>query len=643
MRCLRLILSSSIAAIYALAHGSGSVQISAYPLLSVADGRSTVTVTALVRNSGGTPVSDGTLVRFSTSAGSFREADVRTASGTARAVMVAPNEAGVVTVTVSAVGLNVVNTYDIEFVRDRSMLISARQYAEITGPDYLVYHTELRIVSATGKDRSAKVSFRDIRIAADDMQINLMTMTVVASNATLNVGNKSIDCRRLRYMLSQRRGTAIAMVDGKLGYAKIVAGDSSVDPAGMKPTEFDFDDVGRGQSSVHSERIVAFPNRELQFHHARLFVGDTKVMQFPLYALKPNSENSMFSEQLVSFQNGGVVLNYPHYISLSPSFTSVVRLKSGQNHSRGSSTSQGLFLEWENKYMLGDKADGGLGLSNIGRDDMGLTWRHTQRLDYDTTATAYLDMPSFRSLYGNMGITRVFEGFTVQATATSSKSLRGFDSESQRVDISADTETKRLAGTPFSYSFGATANSSRAIYGSTRTEQEGVGLRSRFLFAPQPLWSGANLTGSATFTHLWGDGRSSGMKILGTLGVTTPLTANSVLRVSYDYAQDGFTSELLGRHRLGGEFTLDSGNFSLALIGSKALDIDSYQFLTDASWSISNLWRIGSSLSWDKYLGELVTDHLVWFGYRLGTREFALTYSPSNERFGFQLGNVTRR
>ncbi|MFN8140471.1 MAG: Ig-like domain-containing protein [Fimbriimonadales bacterium] len=639
----RVVTGLMLFALVACAFASGSIQLSAYPLLSVADGRSTVTITALVRNSSGTTVSDGTIVRFSTNAGSFREADVRTVNGTARAVLVAPDRPQIVTVTASATGVNVVNSYDIEFVRDRSMLNTARQYAEITGPDYLVYHSEIKTVSATGANRTAKVSYRDIKIAASDMQVNLSSLNVVATDAVLTIGDKSVDCKRLKYQLSQRRGSAIATIDGKLAYVKIAAAEPKVEPAGMTPTEFDFADVGLSQTSIHSDRIVAFPNRELQFHHARMYVGDMKVMNFPMYSLKPNSDSPLFSDQLLSFQNGGVVLNYPHYLTLSPSFTSVVRLKSGQDYSRGGSTSQGIYLEWDNHYMMGEKAEGNFGLTNIGRDDMGLSWRHTQRIDYDTNANAYLDMPGFKSLYGNVGLTRDFKGYTAQLTATSARSLTGVDSESQRVDFNVDTDTKRLGKMPLTYSLGLTATSASAMYGSSKSSQEGVGIRNRLLLTPQPLWEGANFTASLTTTNLWGDSSSSGLKLLGNATVATPLGRAASLRLSYDYAQDKFTSDLLGRHRVSGELSFDSGPFGLTVFSSKALDIDSFQLFLDGSWEISGLWRFGSSLTWDQYLGSSVSDHLVWLGYRLGTREIALTYSPSTQRFGFQLGNVARR
>jgi len=628
---------------WGFAFATGSIQLTAYPLLSVADGRSTVTITAVIRNSSGSTVSDGTIVRFSTTAGSFRDADVRTTAGTARAVLVAPNSPGVVTVTASASGVNAVSTYDVEFVRDRSMLNSARQYAEITGPDYLVYHSDQKIVSATGKDKTAKLTFRDFKIAADDMQINVSTMVVVATQASLSLGGKTIECKRLKYALNQRRGSAIAEIDGKIQYVKITAAEAKPDAQGMTPTEFDFADVGLSRSSIQATRIIAFPNREIQFHNAKLFVGDTKVLQFPLYALKPNGEGTLFSDQLVSFENGGLVLNYPQYLSLSPNFTSVLRLRSGQDYSRGGSSSQGIYLDFENHYMIGDKADGSLGLANIGRDDMGLTWRHTHRIDDSTTASAMLDMPGFKSLYGNMNVNRDFNGFTAQLSGTSSHSLRGIATQNERLDFTADTNTKRIGSLPLSYSVGFTATSAHALYGTTSTEEQGVGIRNRVLLAPLPLWQGANLTGSLTVTRLWGDARSSGFKILSTITAASSLGRNGSIRLSYDYAQDEFTSELLGRHRLTADVALDMGPLSATIMGSKALDIDSFQLFADVSWQFSKLWRVGSALSWDRYLKEMVTDHLLWLGYSLGGREIALTYSPSTQKFGFQLGNVAGR
>src|SRR5436190_15375315 len=104
------------ASLMSLACATGSIRLYSYPYLSLADGSSTVTVSAEVHTSGGSLVPDGTDVRFTTTLGSFRDLDAKTTSGVARAILVAPNTAGVAKVTVTVPSVGAVNTFDVEFV-----------------------------------------------------------------------------------------------------------------------------------------------------------------------------------------------------------------------------------------------------------------------------------------------------------------------------------------------------------------------------------------------------------------------------------------------------------------------------------------------------------------------------------------------
>src|SRR5438477_2879440 len=74
-------------------------QLNAFPSVSVADGRSTTTITADIRDSGGRPVADGTRVVFNTTLGSFRDSVATTTNGIARVILVAGTAPGVARIT----------------------------------------------------------------------------------------------------------------------------------------------------------------------------------------------------------------------------------------------------------------------------------------------------------------------------------------------------------------------------------------------------------------------------------------------------------------------------------------------------------------------------------------------------------------
>lgn len=627
----------------AFAFATGSLKLSADRLLSVADGKSTVTISAEVRDASGKKVADGTVVRFSSSDGSFRETDAITSAGVARAVLVAPVQPGIVKVTAVASTVGTVATFDLEFVKDRSMLVAMRQHVEATGTEYLAYYPEINLISASGKGGGGKLRYRDTMIEADDLQIGTLDLEVTAWEASLTVAGNKIDCKRLRYNFLRRRGSAIMTVDGHTGYFKIIAGVPSASEKGMDPVEFEFKDTGIANNSVHADRIVTFPGREIQVIHAKVYMGDSKVMSLPMYSMRPGAGSNILGEQIISYQNGGVVLNYPYYLKLTPGQTSLFRLRSGADYGRGSASSRGVFVDWENTYLSGDNAEGSVTLSGIGRKDMGLNWRHSQRINDSTNASAYLDFPSFKGIYGSASIMHDMPGYTLSLNGSSTRSFQGLRQESQRYDLSLRADQKQIKGTPFNFTYGLSASSSSAIYGSNEQHQEGISAFASFNMLPQPLWSGANLNASLSVSQLWGNRENDGLGILGRVGLTSQLGSWGSVQFSYDYTQDAFMSSLTGKHRLTGNWTVDSGKLMLSLYGSKSLDVDSATVFADTEFSISRLWHLGASFSMDRYQGDTVNDSLVYFSYTFGNKDFGLTYSLENRRFGFQLMNARFR
>lgn len=622
---------------------TGSIELTAYPQPAIADGASIVAVVAIIRDSSGRPVVDSTSVRFSITMGSLRESEVRSIGGRARVEVIAPSLPGVARLTVTVPSIATVNTLDIEFVKDRSELAQARQYVDIFSPSSLFYSSDLRIVSAAAADRKVSLTFGSIRIDTSDMQFDLNSFTVIANDAILTVRNESIECRRLRYHLNRKKGKAITSYEGIVGGYDIDGITPVYNSAGVLPQEFAFADVGLAPSSIHARRIRIFPQREIQFMDARLYVGDIQVMKIPLYALNQSSQSGLFSDQVIGFSNGGLQLNYPYYLSLTANQTSVLRLRSGSDYARGSSSSRGLFLDLEHSYFMGEKGEGKLLLGGIGRSDMGIGWRHSHRLGDQTTLNLLADSPGFKSLYGNVNASHRMKGFSLNASATSSRALRGIRYEVQRADINIESDMRRLGSLPITHSIGVASTSQRAIFGDNQTSQSGVGLKSRLVLLPQELWSGASLTASLTATQFWGKRERAGLGIIGTVSVNSMVGRNTVAQLSYDYADDSFTSSLFGKHRLGAQVYSDSGPFRISFFGNKSLDLDQLSLLADVSYRFKGPWRIGTSISHDRYLGSVVRDQQLILGYTIGIREFAITYSTTTKRFGIEVLNVPIR
>ncbi len=640
----RLLASLLISLFVGPALGAGSIRLYAKPSVAVADGTSTVTVFAEVRSSDGNLVPDGTTVRFTTNLGSFREVDVRTSAGTARATLQAPSSPGTARITASVPAIGTINTLDVEFVANRTQLNRARRYVQVDSPGSLFYTHDLKLIAASAGDRGVRLESGDVTITAGDLQVSTDFMTVVATDAILKVGDSAeIPCAFLKYTLSSRRGVAIATVDGRTGGYEIAGGTPSLREGGVQPSEFLFTDVGKAVTSIHARRIVAFRAGNVQFHDARLYAGDNKLASFPLYTLEPTTPNGLFSEQIIGYNNGGIQLNYAHYLTLSPEFSSALRLRSGQNFARGAGGSRGLFLDLDNEYRVGSAGEGQIALTGLGRKDMGLSWSHSQQFDPVTYFAASIDMPAFRGVYGNLNASRDLGFLNASVSGSSSQSFTGLDASSHRVDATIETDLQRIGNLPVTHSYGVTASTAQSSLEGVRTGQEGVGLRGRWLLVPQDLWKGGSLNANLSVTQLWGRQNSAGLAVLGRVGINTRLWTSANMQIAYNLAEDKLNAPLIGRHRLDGEFSWETGKYRVNLFAAKALDIRSETYFADVSYRPSSLWRVGASYSADRFGKNFVDEQSVFLAYRIGIREFALTYSITDQRFGFEIFNVRLR
>jgi hypothetical protein len=601
-------------------------------------------VYAEVRGSDGNLVADGTSVRFTTNLGSFREVDVRTAAGTARATLQAPNAPGVARVTASAPAIATINTLDVEFVADRSQIGRANDYVQVDSPQNLYYTHDLRLIVASAKNRGVQIESGDVRISATDVQVSVDYMSVIATDATIRVGDgEEIPARFLKYSLASRRGIAIATVGGVTAGYELAGGKASIQEGGISPTAFNFEDVGKAVTSIHARRIVAFRTRRIQFHDARLYVGDSRLASFPLYVLEPSTPNGLFSDQIVGYSNGGIQLNYAQYLTLSPEFSSGLRIRSGQDYARGAGGARGLFLDLENRYRIGNGGEGEISLTGIGRKDMGLSWSHNQQFDPVTYFSAAIDMPAFRGLYGNVNASRDMGFINASISGSSAKSFSGLDFQSHRLDANVETDMKRIGNLPVSQSFGVTATTAESSVEDVRTAQEGVGVRGRWLLVPQKLWQGGTLDASATVTQLWGNRAGAGLSVLARTGVSTSLWPGATFQIAYSLSEDKLNAPIIGRHRLDSQFFWETNKYRLNLFGATALDITSQTFFADASYRLNSLWRLGASYSSDRFGKNFVDEQTVFLAYRIGIREFAITYSLSEGHFGFEIFNVPIR
>lgn len=640
---------------------SATIEIQSFPSMSVADGRSTITVSAIIRDNDGRLVPDGTRVVFACDRGTFRETVVNTQNGVARAVLQAGNVPGVAKITASAITYQATTTLDYEFVSDRNLLSSAKEYVEMVSPNDLRYSMDLKIIEASGSDQRAVLQYRDIEIRADDMQLNVPTYEVRAKNAILKIGDQEIKCGMLYFRLSQRfgfgttnfkftpkiikpLGTGIQLIDGDeretFAVAEIRPG-SIKEPSGEVPNRlFQMLDISDSATLISAKKATAYPRKEIQFQKADVYIGGARVMRLPLYVVSMYNNTPLLTDQMIKINDNQLAIDYPYYLSLKPGQTSLLRFSMGRGQGRGLTASRGMFLDYEMLWNKGDESFGSAKVLSIGRSDWGVSVQQYLKAGPVTDIVAQLDIPAHRAVYANLQASHQLKGYNVNFNASRSQNLGGERFTSNQASLNIDSEPIKIAGTPINVTYGATASNSLTTGSGLAQSQSVVGVRTVARMNPVYFSKEGSINAHLSVSKLQGSGTISGLSIGSNVTMSQGFRGGG-FALGYDYVDDGYTANFIGRHQLSGRLNYSMGNAGLNLFLIKSLDVDRMSAQIDASYRFSRDWRLSYAYTYDRFLADSFLDYNFILGYRLGYREVGITWSYRTKRFGFQILGTT--
>ncbi|MEP0767128.1 MAG: hypothetical protein HRF45_11375 [Fimbriimonadia bacterium] len=637
-RALRTLVASCLLGClgHVVAQDLAAIELSVYPEAAPADARSTLTVSATVRDMAGRYVPDGTLVSFTASLGQFREPAVATSGGVARGVLVASNVPGRSKITAAVTGYRAVADIEVEFVADASELRKTASFLDVTGSSYLAYHVELRMIAATGPDRGAHVQYQSVHIEADDLQLDLDPLSVIAYNAVLRVGSSQLEALQLAYNLRSRTGVAVVEKDGRAVFVQVqgIATSEAGRPAGYD--DFRFTEMFGPQPVIVARRVVVNPGREALFNGARVYVGANRVLTMPHYALDLTRPGALVSEQMFGVNQNGLVLDLPYYVSLGPRQSNSLRLRSQHAAGRAYTSSRGTTLDWVSRYSDGWAYSGDFTISDLSPDRWGVTFRHNQRFGDRLDGYFLLDSPRHESLAGFAQLSHLFDGFSASLSASGRTALRGTQSTDRRVDLSLETNPIPFFGKTAYHSVGLTASYQQYDIGTGMTTRRGYGLRYRARTVPMQV-AGGSLTTGLVLTQLWGRGAGDGLAVLGTVSSSYMLGPTASLSLNYEYNRNQFGVSSFGMHRLSTQFVANAGSLFTSVYAIRSLDKNATTLFGDASVGFSKLWRVGFGYTWDDGPGSTFRDHSFLLGYRLGYREIALRWSSIDRRFGIEV------
>lgn len=655
---LRFGLSVVLAGLFALAAADNAVVVlSSFPTAAVADGRSTVTLKAEVRDTAGRLVPDGTRVVFTTNSGVVREPVVSTKAGIARTVLVAPSNAGVAQIVANVLNYNATTTFEFEFVRDRSLLSSATEYIEVVAPNDLVYSMDYRTIGASGLGRKAVLRYRDIEVRADDLQLNIGTLELRAKNAALKWGAVDSSFGQLYLKLSTRTGfgtTTYTTAERKIvpvgrlfqfveGAEREAFGTRELSASGLKKPEsdqpqnaYEFAEISESTQMIGAKKAVVYQGREIQFHKADIFVSGAKVLSVPLFQLPTHSSRRLVMDDILNVANNSLSINYPYYLSLKPGQTSLLRFRTGQLAGRGVAVNRGIFLDYELNWNKGDDMRGDISVQGIGRSDWGIAASQSFRFGDSTTLDAQIELPSHRSVFGNVAMNRQFSGFQVNLNANTNHSIAGTPFSGRQASLSVEAEPISIKGLPIRFGYGVSANHDQFSAIDSTYEQNTLGMNTRFFTPLISLGRKTSFNGDLSISKLVGSSAPGGLSYIGSLGLSHRVSNEAFMLLTYNYFDNGFSSGVTGRHLLGLRSQFGSGPFWLQLQATKGLDVDRTGYLVDASYRLNNALRLSYSYTYDRFFGQGFTDYNIVLGYRLGFREFGIVWSHSTKRLGIQ-------
>lgn len=659
---LRIAILFVLVAFAALAIGqNGTIQIDSYPAMAVADGRSTITVTAQIRDSSGNLVPNGTQVVFDTNLGSFRERIVQTSNGFARAILVAGDLPGTARIRASALKFSAAAELDLEFVADRTLLSSAQDFIEVVGSETLWYSVQDRVLEASGSGQGATLKYQNIEISANDLQVQVQTYEVRARKARLKIGNWEQEFESLYFRLNKKEGfgTTTLLIPAEEGDPSADGLPTEVGPAdlpmraysglmevgnrflrfptsGLDTRSLRFQTIADSVSMISAKKAVAYPRKEVQFHRADVRMAGQRIMQVPLFTVNVNTATPVITEQWVNISNNNFALNYPYYLTLKPGETSALRLRYGANYGTGTGAGGGTFLDYELNWNKGIHFDGGMNVGGIGRDDWGASLRQTWSSTDSTTLSMQVNFPAHRDVFGSANLSRNFDGFSANVTSTYGQSLAGnhFRTDSTQLVIEKDPIKSLLI--PGKIFFGVTARDSRIRTDVGSNYQQATGGRMRFVGTPVRI--GTSLFNySYSLEQVSGHNVNQGLVQVGTLNLALNPTNGAFVNLTYEYLDDGFSSDLIGHHKLSMDGFYNVGNLGFNAFLSQSLDADTMSMSARLRYKLGSLWRVSYGYFFDQFGSDSFLDQSYILSYRLGYREVGLSYSRRTKRLGIEI------
>lgn len=638
-----------------------TIEVTAFPDAIVADGISSTTLTLTIRNRNGSLVPDGTQILLETTLGQLSSNSITTTNGLARVTLTSGLTKGNANVTISVLAFRSTRTFSVRFAGSDQEISSDNASYIITTDRRVTYSPELKIFEASGPGQKATIQFRNVTVRGDDLQFDLKTFVLKGRKVTVESQGQSIYFHELNLNLQTLEGVGLKdMPVSRLNYIghppffQIVPTEdirpSLVNIQGLTgitvrrepaiPETFTFTSLDV-PTLIYARKAVAQPNREVRFNDATVDVNGTVILKVPLFRTSTQSSNPNIAEDYIQVGNNQLAINYPYYLSLGGHDESLVRLRYGTLFQRGAGGAGGLFLDVERSWRANDDNQGGIALVGALRKDWGLAGRQSLRLDKKSRAFIQLDFPAHNLLVGSAFIDRDLSGVRANLNLNGTQSTRGPKNSTRDLTFSLATVPKPVPKLPVSFSLAgvyANRNSTFDLSPTTRQRsfQELFGTSLNLSMRPV-IGNNYSVFSTARVTKQWGKNVSTEPVLNFDVNTSARFSNSTSATLGYTFSSDPFERQFIGQHRFNGSLNLRSGRLSTSAIGSASMGVSRYNLQADATYRISQLWRVGAYTTLDGFRSSRYQETSYTISYRLGARDIGISYDQRRKRLGFEL------
>lgn len=628
---------------------TGTINLTASRTTLLAGGKQTTILRAEVRDSSGRPVANNVIVQFQVTGdagGTLSQVQAQTNGGFAQVTLTSGIKAGVATVTATVPGQSV-STIDILYTDDPEATFEGNNYMSFSGSGYMAYSVTDRAIEANGRNGTARMTFRNVDVNADRIQLKCDDQTLRAhGNVVLKRGKHVLHATVLFYSLATAQGYAIAQDEnGNLQPVKLEGDNLRQEP--MK-TQIPYTYVNMQEFQVKlvvvAKGITYFPGDRLQFRSPKVYQDQVKIISMAYYEMPLNSDE-LFSDQFISIGTSGFGLDLPFYFELSPHSTGIVYLRHQQPLGRGyQATEPGWSIDLLRGYSAqgAQKVEGAYGFTGLTRSDWGFRWTHSQEFNSATQGTFDVEFPHHNSVFTTANLAQQFKAFRWGANLSGGETFFNGATSTQSNLYVESTPHRLLGAKAIQFTMGstlATTNTSShdSSIDSYRETTETINLRA--FTRPLILDKRTTLINSVTIGNQWSDQGHNGTTAQATIAMDHTLPGGGSVNLTYDYLTQP-TGSLVsdGKHRLTGTYSmLLQKRLQVHISASTYLDVADAGVLADMSYRIDNHWRLLGSATLQRF-GDLTYQDLEFtIGHRIGARELQLTYSTFTHRISFDL------